>query len=111
MSVEQTKVEPTPAAERLAHKLRPGASGAKARPEKEALIAALKALRHPKAGFSGDYRYPKAGFSTTCRHLKASVMRPSKGHSSTGVHALAVFPQPLKAYPSQNRSPYAGSTP
>jgi hypothetical protein len=108
MRVEQTNVEPTPAAERLAEKL--GASGAKARPEKEALIAALRALRHPKAGFSGDYRYPKAGFSTTFRHLKASVMRPSKGHSSTGVHALAVFPQPLKAYPSQNRSPYAGST-
>jgi hypothetical protein len=108
MRVEQTKVERTPAAERLVEKLR--ASGAKARPEKEALIAALRALRHPKAGFSGDCRYPKAGFSTNCRHLKASVRRLSKGPASTGVHALVVFPQPLKAYPSQNYSPYTGST-
>lgn len=86
MRVEQTKVERTPAAERLAEQLR--ASGAKARPEKEASIAALRALRH----------------------LKASVMRLSKGHSSTGGPALVVFPQPLKAYPSQNYSPYTGST-
>jgi len=99
MSVEQTKVEPTPAAERLAHKLRPGASRAKARPEKKALIAALKALRHCKTGFSTD-----------CRQLKASVVRLWQGHSSTGGHALVVFPQPLKAYPSQNDAPYTGST-
>ena len=99
MTVEQTKVEPTPAAERLAHKRRPGASRAKARPEKNALTAALKALRHPKAGFS-----------TNCRDLNASVMRLSQGPCSTGVHALLVFAQPLKAYPSQNHSPYPGST-
>jgi hypothetical protein len=37
----------------------PGASGAEAFLQKECLIAALKALRHPKASLSANFTEPK----------------------------------------------------
>ena len=80
-------------AKQFAEKLASSTSGAEAPTEEKGFIAALEALRHPKASFSANCK-AEIDFSGLTVRLDPALFQ--------NMIRTAVFPQILKAAPFQN---------